>query len=194
RLVLAVGRLAGDFGSARFVSRRTADGTAVAFAAGQDDGGLASVRFVGAGSGASSSNEGELVSLTIERGGDLRRLVRRRATWPGGSARFEDVAPKDPVVLIEGRFDMSFAFGRSTPDGASVWSSAWAAKSALPRYARLILRDRETGADLLGEATFLIRADAPSTCGRNDATPACLSHSESQSTRVGPSTSQRPAQ
>lgn len=190
RLALAVGRLAGDFGSARFASRRTADGTAVAFAAGQDDGGQASVVFVGAGSVASSSNEDELVSLTIERDGDLKRLVRRRATWPGGSARFEDVAPKDPVVLIEGRFDMSFAFGRTTPEGASVWSSAWAAKSALPRYARLILRDRETGADLLGEATFLIRADAPSTCGRNDATPACLS----QSAPIGPSTSQRPAQ
>jgi hypothetical protein len=194
RLVLAVGRLAGDFGSARFVSRRTADGAAVAFAAGQDDGGRASVVFIGAGSVASSSNEDELVSLTIEQDGDLRRLVRRRATWPGGSARFEDVAPKDPVVLIEGRFDMSFAFGRTTPEGASVWSSAWAAKSALPRYARLILRDRETGADLLGEATFLIRADAPSTCGRNDATPACLSQSQSQSTPVGPSASQRPAQ
>ena len=192
RMALAVGRLAGDFGSARFVSRRTADGTAVAFAAGQDDGGLASVLFVGAGSVASSSNEDELVSLTIERDGDLRRLVRRRATWPGGSARFEDVAPKDPVVLIEGRYDMSFAFGRSTPEGASVWSSAWAAKSALPRYARLILRDRETGADLLGEATFLIRADAPSTCGRNNATTACLS--QSQSAPIGPSTSQRPAQ
>src|ERR1700744_5167738 len=54
RLALAVGRLAGDFGSARFVSRRTADGTAVAFAAGQDD-----VAFVGAGGVASSSNEDE---------------------------------------------------------------------------------------------------------------------------------------
>ena len=35
RLVLAVGRLAGDFSSARFVPRRTADGTAIAFAAEQ---------------------------------------------------------------------------------------------------------------------------------------------------------------
>jgi prepilin-type N-terminal cleavage/methylation domain-containing protein len=190
RLALAVGRLAGDFGSARFVSRRTTDGAAVAFAAGQDDGGSASVVFVGAGSVASNSNEDELVSLTIERDGDLRRLVRRRATWPGVSARFEDVAPKDPVVLVEGRFDISFAFGRTSPEGASVWSSAWTAKSALPRYVRLVLRDRETGADLLGEATFLIRADAPSTCGRNDATPACLS----QSAPTPPSASQRPAQ
>src|SRR3974390_3719967 len=38
RLILAVGRLAGDFGSARFVSRRKADGTAIAFAAQQDSG------------------------------------------------------------------------------------------------------------------------------------------------------------
>ncbi len=35
RLVLAAGRLAGDFSSARFVSRRTQDGTAIAFAAEQ---------------------------------------------------------------------------------------------------------------------------------------------------------------
>ena len=33
RLMLAVERLAGDFGSARFVSRRTEDGAAAAFAA-----------------------------------------------------------------------------------------------------------------------------------------------------------------
>src|SRR5271169_2218702 len=51
RLVLAVGRLAGDFGSARFVPRRTADGVAIAFAAGP-----ASVVFVGAGGVASRSS------------------------------------------------------------------------------------------------------------------------------------------
>src|SRR5271168_4474247 len=50
RLVLAVGRLAGDFGSARFMSRRTADGTAIAFAAEQESNGRpANVVFVGAG-------------------------------------------------------------------------------------------------------------------------------------------------
>lgn len=175
RLVLAVGRLAGDFSSARFVSRRTADGTAIAFAAEQESGGRpASVVFVGAGGVASSSSDDELVSLTIERDGDLRRLVRRRAKWPGGRARFEDVTPKDPVVLIEGKLDMSFAFGRPTPAGA-VWSSSWVKELALPRYVRLILRDRETGADLLGESTFVVRADAPPACGRNDAMPACLS-------------------
>jgi prepilin-type N-terminal cleavage/methylation domain-containing protein len=188
RLVLAVGRLAGDFGSARFVPRRTADGAAIAFAAEQENGDRpARVVFIGAGGVASASSEDELVSLTIERDGDLQRLVRRVATWPGGRASFEDVSPKDPVVLIEGKLDMSFVFGRLTPDGGSAWYPSWTKESVLPRYVRLSLRDRETGTDLLGEATFVIRADAPPACGRNDATPACLS--PSPSAPIGPSKS-----
>jgi prepilin-type N-terminal cleavage/methylation domain-containing protein len=170
RLVLAVGRLAGDFGSARFVPRRTADGAAIAFAAEQ-----ASVVFVGAGGIASRSSDDELVSLTVERDGDLRRLVRRRATWPGQRARFEDVTPQDPVVLIEGNLDMSFAFGRTGPDGKLAWYSTWIGESALPRYVRLTLRDRDTGTDLLGEAAFVVRADAPPACGRTEPALACLS-------------------
>jgi prepilin-type N-terminal cleavage/methylation domain-containing protein len=189
RLILAVGRLADDFGSARFVSRRTTNGAAIAFATEQESGGRpASVVFVGAGGVASRSNDDELVRLTIERDGDFGRLVRRRATWPGGRARFEDVTPKDPVVLIEGKLDISFEFGRPTPEGASVWSSSWTGQSVLPRYVRLILRDRETGADLLGEATFVVRADAPPACGRNNAVPACLS--EPPSAPNGPSKSE----
>jgi prepilin-type N-terminal cleavage/methylation domain-containing protein len=193
RLILAVGRLADDFGSARFVSRRTANGAAIAFTTEQESGGRpASVVFVGAAGVASRSSDDELVSLTIERDGDLRRLVRRRATWPGGRARFEDVTPNDPVVLIEGKLDMSFEFGRPTPEGASMWYSSWTGESALPRYVRLIVRDRETGTDLLGEATFVVRSDAPPACGRNDAVPACLS--EPRSLPIGPSKSERSEQ
>jgi hypothetical protein len=193
RLILAVGRLAGDFGSARFVPRRTANGSAIAFAAEQESSGRpASVIFVGAGGVTSSSSDDELVSLTIERDGDLQRLVRRRATWTGGRARFEDVTPKDPVVLIEGKLNISFEFGRPTSDGGSVWSSSWTGELVLPRYVRLILRDRETGADLLGDATFVVRADAPPACGRNDAVPACLS--EPPSVPIGPSKSERSEQ
>jgi prepilin-type N-terminal cleavage/methylation domain-containing protein len=170
RLMLAVGRLAGDFGSARFVARRTADGAAIAFAAEQE-----SVVFVGAGGVASRSSDDELVSLTVERDGDLQRLVRSRAPWPGQRARFEDVTPQDPVVLIEGKLDMSFEFGRTAPDGARVWYSSWTGQAMLPRYVRLILRDRRTGVDLLGEAAFVVRADAPPACGRAGAALDCLS-------------------
>jgi prepilin-type N-terminal cleavage/methylation domain-containing protein len=171
RLMLAVERLAGDFSSARFVSRRTEDGAAAAAFAGEP----ASIIFVGAGRAASGARDDDLISLIVEEDGEVSRLVRRRATWPGPRARFEDVTPQDSVVLIEGKLDISFVFGRVTPDGALAWYPSWAGEGVLPRYVRLILRDRATGADLLGEADFVIRANAPSACGRSDAAVACLS-------------------
>lgn len=176
-LMLAVGRLAGDFGSVRFGWRRTEDGVAAAFAAEQASSERpASVVFVGAGRAASGAHaDDDLISLRIEEDGEVRRLVRRRATWPGPRARFEDVTLQDPVTLIEGRLDISFVFGRVTPDGALAWYASWIGERALPRYVRLILRDRSTGADLLGEADFVVHADAPAACGRADAALACLS-------------------
>jgi prepilin-type N-terminal cleavage/methylation domain-containing protein len=177
RLMLAVGRLAGDFGSARFVWRKTDDGSAIAFAAEQAGSERpASVVFVGAGRAALGGRaDDELISLTVEEDGEVRRLVRRRATWPGQRVRLEDVSLQDPVVLIEGRLDISFVFARLTPDGALAWYASWAGERTLPRYVRLILRDRATGADLLGEADFLVHANAPAACGRADAALACLS-------------------
>jgi prepilin-type N-terminal cleavage/methylation domain-containing protein len=177
RLMLVVGRLADDFGSARFVWRRTEDGVAAAFAAEQASSERpASVVFVGAGrAGSGGRADDDLISLKVEEDGEIRRLVRRRATWPGRRARFEDVTPQDPVVLIEGRLDISFVFGRLTPDGALAWYANWIGEGAPPRYVRLILRDRATGADLLGEADFVVRANASAVCGRADASVACLS-------------------
>jgi len=169
RLMLAVERLAGDFSSARFVSRRTEQGTAAAFA-GEPSG----IVFVSAGRAASASLDDDLISLAVEQDGEVSRLLRRRATWPGPRARFEDVAPKDPVVLIEGKLDISFVFGRFAPDGALAWSASWVGERALPQYVRLNLRDRTTGANLLGEADFVIRANAPAACGQADAAVACL--------------------
>jgi prepilin-type N-terminal cleavage/methylation domain-containing protein len=168
RMMLAIERLAGDFSSARFVSRRTEQGTAAVAFAGEP------AVFVGAGRAASGSLDDDLLSLAVEQDGEVSRLVRRRATWPGSRARFEDVAPKDPVVLIEGKLDISFIFGRIAPDGALAWSASWTAERALPQYVRLNVQDRTTGANLVGEADFLIRANAPAACGKADAALACL--------------------
>src|SRR3954454_16984949 len=76
RLMLAVERLAGDFGSARFVWRRTEDGTAAAFAAEQASSERpASVIFVRAGRAASTPRvDDDLISLTVEEEGEVRRL------------------------------------------------------------------------------------------------------------------------
>ena len=171
RLMLAVERLAGDFSSARFVSQRMEAGARGTAFAGEPG----SIVFVGAGRAASGSLDDDLISLIVEQDGEVSRLVRRRAAWPGPRARFEDVTPKDPVVLIEGKFDISFVFGRFTRDGALAWNASWAEDGMLPQYVRLNLRDQTTGANLLGEADFVIRANAPAACGLADAVVACLS-------------------
>jgi Prokaryotic N-terminal methylation motif len=175
RLLLAIDRLAQDFASARFVLRATEKGPAVAFAAQPASGDQqAKIVFVG-NAGVMSGPQGvEIINLTIETVGEVARLVRTRAAWTGSRMRFEDVTPQDPVILLEGRWDIGFVFGRLTPQGALAWSADWVGQPALPRFVRLILRDRATGADLLGEADFVVRADAPGACGRSNAVVNCL--------------------
>lgn len=170
RLMLAVDRLARDFSSARFSFQKTMAGApAIAFAGEPDN-----ITFVGAGRGGPGSLADDLISLVVEQDGEVNRLVRRRAAWPGARARFQDVVPQDPVVLIDGRFDISFVFARFMPDGALAWMAKWG-EGELPQYVRLNVKDRTTGANLLGEADFLIRANAPPSCGQAEATIACLS-------------------
>ena len=85
------------------------------------------------------------------------------------------VSVHDPVVLIEGDLNMSFLFGSLDPGGALVWSPTWIGQTALPRFVRLKMRDRATGYSPVGEADFIVRADAPSACARPDAGSECLS-------------------
>jgi general secretion pathway protein J len=187
RLMLAVERLSADFGSARMVPRRTESGTAIAFAAeGANGEKPAKIIFVGSARVASGPSGDEVVMLTVEKDGEEMRLVRRRASWPGPRSRFEDLAPGDPVVLIQGKWDIIFAFGRLTPERTLAWHSSWIAESALPRFVRLIVRDRVTGRDLLGEADFVVRANAPAACGRPDAAAACLAAPPAQAGRANP--------
>jgi len=176
RLMLAVERLAQDFNSARFVGWTTERGTAVAFTGEPATGDRpAKVVFVGdAGIMAGPQGE-EVVTLTVEPAGEVMRLVRRRAAWTGPRTRLEEVSPRDAVVLVEGALDIAFVFGRIAPGGALEWSESWIGQTTLPRFVRLILRDRTTGSDLLGEADFVVRADAPPGCGRPDAGASCLS-------------------
>ena len=175
-LIHAVQRLAADFGSARFVVWMTEAGPAVAFKTESGDGTKpARIVFVGARDRGFGSSADEVISLTIERADDMTRLVRRRAAWTGPDMAVGRLSPQDPVVLLEGNVSISFAFGRLAPGGALAWSGTWTDATTLPRFVRLFLRDRATGADPLGEADFIVRADAPLACGRPDAGPDCLS-------------------
>jgi prepilin-type N-terminal cleavage/methylation domain-containing protein len=187
RLILAVERLAADIGSARFVMR-TSEGSAAQGGATQGGAALAfigeaaagerpaRVVFVGGGSVASNQGGEEVVALTAEQNGDLMRLVRRRASWFGPRTRFEELTLSDPVILLEGNVLIAFEFGRLTPANGVTWSDTWTGQTSLPRFVRLILRDRDTGADLLPSAQFVIRADSSSGCAQGNST-GCVSSS-----------------
>jgi len=190
RLMLALERLSRDFGSTRFVTRKSESGQSAAFT-----GHPTSVLFI-ADAGISVGPQGEeVVSLTVEQDDDVARLVRRRGAWPGPRTRPEEVSLGDPVVLIEGRVDIGLAYGRlmtdaaapptdrsgyddTGPKGLISWSDNWSGEFSLPRFVRLTLRDRSSGADLFPGAEFIIRSDAPPSCtgsGGGGATGGCLS-------------------
>jgi prepilin-type N-terminal cleavage/methylation domain-containing protein len=168
RLILAIERLSADIGSTRFVQRMGKGGTALAFI-----GEPAKIIFVGAGGVARNHSEEEVVSLTVEQEGDVTRLVRRRAPWFGPRTWFEDLTLSDPVILLEGKYLISFAFGRVVQNSELAWNDTWEGQVSLPRFVRLILRDRVTGADLLAGTEFVIHADVSAACAQN-ISPACL--------------------
>jgi prepilin-type N-terminal cleavage/methylation domain-containing protein len=170
RLVLAVERVAGDFAAARFVQKATDAGSGVAFTA-SGDSSAGRVTFVsGAGIAAGPRGE-EIVSLSIEPDGDVTRLVRRRAPWRGPSDRFGDIPLQDPVVLIEGNYDMSFSFSKAGPDGRLNWTSNWSDQDSIPQSVRLVIRDHNSGIDILPRAEFRLRSDLKMSCALSG--PTC---------------------
>lgn len=170
RVLLAVQRLSADFASARYVLRQKDSGPALtALFTGRPD----RAAFVTAGHAAIGTREDEVVFLQVEEAGDTARLVRRRAAFPGVRASFPSMAPGDPVVLLEGRLVMAFAFSGDASFPPK-WVDRWADESEPPRRVRLIVRDRTSGADLLPPTVFAIRADAPPSCSAPEATATCI--------------------
>lgn len=170
RLILAVERLAADFGAARYVVMPGERGPSAAFigeGASANEG--AKVVFIGPGGIGSNSKGEEVVGLAVEQEDDVARLVRRSAAWPGPRTRIENVSLADPVILLEGKVLISFSFARFK-DGALTWSDAWKGEPELPRFVRLGLRDAATGAAVIAATDFVIRAGASAGCGQQNGT------------------------
>lgn len=173
RLALAMERLARDLGAASYVTLKPAGAPGkppderpepVAF-----DGSAERLVFVTASATGARAAREEIVTLSIEPANEeSARLLRRRTPWLGPRAGLDAAQAQDPVILLEGRFDMSFAYAR-IEDGAARWSAAWRGEAELPRLVRLDLRDRATGEKLLAGAEFVLRADAPAACASANA-------------------------
>jgi prepilin-type N-terminal cleavage/methylation domain-containing protein len=170
RLLLAIERVAADIGSARFITTTSEGRIGIAFV-----GEPTTIAFVGAGGVSSSQKDEQLVTLTAEQDEDVTRLVRRSGAWPGPRTRIEDIALGEPVILLEGKVLISFAFGRLGNRGLA-WTDTWKGEPVPPRFVRLTVRDRASGAELLAATDFVIRADASGSCAQNDA-PICVSPS-----------------
>jgi prepilin-type N-terminal cleavage/methylation domain-containing protein len=176
-LMLAMQRLASDFSAARYTVWTTQTGLALAFKAERADGEKpARIVFVSERRTESEIAADEVVSLTIEQTDETTRLVRRRSAWTGPDMSIDHLVPQDAVVLLDGDLDISFRFGWLAPGRGLVWNTVWIGETTLPRFVRLVVRDRATGANPVGEADFIVRADAPLACGRSDAGTDCLSH------------------
>lgn len=168
-LLLAVERLAADFGSARLVQSGGKNSAGAAFV-----GASTEVKFVAAGGIATGARGEEVVGLTVEQINGVSHLIRRRAAWLGPLTQFESAVVRDPVDLLDGQVDITFAFGHVATDGTVTWSDTWSGQPLLPRLVRLMVRDRASGAELVPGAEFVLRADAPVDCAQLGATAACL--------------------
>ncbi len=136
RFALTTDRLARDFGATHFVSlKSTAQGQRkekpgnkkflrepVAFSAQADK-----ITFVSSG-GSLGSDGGllglgsEVVTLSVETFDDhVSELVSRREPWLGPRTATLDEATQDAVVLLQGRYDISFSLGRLANNGSIEW-------------------------------------------------------------------------
>jgi prepilin-type N-terminal cleavage/methylation domain-containing protein len=168
RLLLAIERLAGDFAAARYLQKPADESVRAIFI-----GGPKKVAFVSAAGVTAGPAGEEVVVLEIDETSELTRLVRRRAPWLGPRTSLAEVKPRDPVILLEGRLQITFAFA----DRARVWKDRWLEAPDPPRFVRLTMRDRATGAAPLGAVDFEIRSDAPPACSKADASPGCIAAS-----------------
>lgn len=188
QLVLAVERLSQDITSARY-SQREAGAAPVALLTGMRD----RLSFLARAGVGPKAGEEEAVALAVENAQGATKLVRRRAAWPGGGqTRLEDQAFGNPVVLIEGDVDIALAYGRIDSKGALVWAEAWENQPTLPRFVRVTVRERATGADLLPGAVFTLRADAPPGCAKAEADAGCLQEMPKPGTPTKPGASPPP--
>lgn len=72
------------------------------------------------------------------------QLIRERAPVLPGEAFDAERAWRDPVVLLDGDYDIAFSY-RAPRSGERMWSGAWVMPRAMPEQVSLTVTDRKTG-------------------------------------------------
>lgn len=85
-----------------------------------------------------------LVRLSLREDKGERQLVRERAPIIAGGERTLEPTWRDPVVLMSGDLDVTFAY-RAQRSGRREWGESWQAAEAMPEQIRITVTDRATG-------------------------------------------------
>jgi general secretion pathway protein J len=114
-----------------------------------------------------------LVRLRVTSDKGSAKLVRERAPIPAGEE--PDLSPTwgDAVVLLEGPFDIAFAY-RAQRSGARAWVDGWSGAEAMPEQVRLTISG--AGTDRLRIPVLVqslqvnaeVECVAPGSCGEAD--------------------------
>lgn len=84
-----------------------------------------------------------LVRLRVA-GDERRQLIRERAPLLPGEAFDGEREWRDPVVLLDGEYDVSFGY-RAPRSGWRTWSEGWNMPGPMPEQISLTVTDRKTG-------------------------------------------------
>jgi prepilin-type N-terminal cleavage/methylation domain-containing protein len=85
-----------------------------------------------------------LVRLRAENTEGGTQLIRDRAPLLPGEAVVEEQTWSDAVVLLDGAFDIGFAY-RAQRTGERNWNESWLSTDAMPEQIRLTIEDSATG-------------------------------------------------
>lgn len=111
-----------------------------------------------------------LVRLRVAERDGVDQLIRERALLQPGERPGTDVDWGDAVALLEGAFDIVFAY-RAQRSGMRDWADGWSAATAMPEQLRLTIKDRATGRLRVPVLVQSILIDAEVECAAES--PGC---------------------
>lgn len=103
------------------------------------------------------------ISYQVKPNGPAAELIRSRAIYRQGMARFPGATPANRVPLLAGPYVYRFAYGRIEGRKQS-WSAGWTVADRLPDLIRLQVFDRSGGRALAPPMIVRLRADAELDC------------------------------